>query len=53
VPSSAEILSNAERLISDAQGRCRSAATLIVHALEQMGEFVEALTLETYPNAET
>jgi hypothetical protein len=55
--SSTEILTNAERLISDAEylcadGRRRSAATLIVHALEQMGEFVEVLTLEQYPNAE-
>lgn len=52
-----DILKNAERLIADAellysQGSARSAATLIVHALEQMGEFVEALTLEKYPNAE-
>ncbi|WP_375305084.1 hypothetical protein WI560_23630 [Bradyrhizobium sp. A11] len=52
-----DILRNAERLIADAellfsQGSARSAATLIVHALEQMGEFVEALTLEKYPNAE-
>lgn len=57
-PSSTEILANAERLISDAKylyadGRSRSAATLIVHALEQMGEYVEAITLEKYPNAET
>jgi hypothetical protein len=55
-PSPNEILINAERLVSDAehlhsQDRCRSAATLIVVALEQMGAFVEALTLETYPDA--
>jgi hypothetical protein len=51
-----EILANAERLISDAehlhaQGRARSAATLIVVALEQLGAFVEALTREKYPDA--
>lgn len=55
--SSKELLANAERLISDAEhlhagGRCRSAATLVVVALEQMGAFVEALTLETYPRAQ-
>jgi hypothetical protein len=33
-------------------GRTRSAATLIVVALEQMGAFVEALTRQTYPDAE-
>jgi hypothetical protein len=53
---SGDILSNAERLISDAthmhaEGRSRSAATLIVVALEQLGAFVEALTRETYPEA--
>jgi hypothetical protein len=51
-----DILSNAERLISDAahmhaEGRSRSAATLIVVALEQLGAFVEALTKEKYPEA--
>jgi hypothetical protein len=51
-----EILANAERLISDAEhlhgeGRSRSAATLIVVALEQLGAFVEVLTKETYPDA--
>lgn len=51
------ILTNAERLISDAEfmhasNRSRSAATLIVVALEQLGAFVEALTKETYPDAE-
>ena len=51
-----DILSNAGRLISDAahlhaEGRSRSAATLIVVALEQLGAFVETLTRETYPNA--
>ena len=56
-PSSNEILVNADRLISDAAhlhaaGRCRSAATLIVAALEQMGAFVEAITFETYPTAQ-
>jgi hypothetical protein len=50
------LLSNAERLISDAahmhtEGRSRSAATLIVVALEQLGAFVEALTQEKYPGA--
>ncbi|WP_457488976.1 hypothetical protein, partial [Tardiphaga sp. P5_C10] len=50
------ILTNAERLISDAEfmhagKRSRSAATLIVIALEQLGAFVEALTRETYPDA--
>jgi hypothetical protein len=53
---SADVLSNAERLISDAahlhaEGRSRSAATLIVVALEQLGAFVEILTREKYPNA--
>jgi hypothetical protein len=52
-----EYLTNAERLVSDAahlhgEGRARSAATLIVVALEQMGEFVEALTKISYPDAE-
>src|SRR5690349_21455105 len=56
--SSKEYLINAERLISDAEylyvaGRARSAATLIVVALEELGAFVEALTLEVYPGAET
>jgi hypothetical protein len=51
-----EYIANAERLLSDAQhlheqGRSRSAATLIV-VLEQMGEFVEALTRVSYPDAE-
>jgi AbiV family abortive infection protein len=51
-----DILTNADRLISDARylydgGRIRSAATLIVVALEQFGAFVEALTLEKYPGA--
>lgn len=51
-----DILANAERLISDANflhenGRSRSAATLIVVALEQFGSYVEALTKETYPDA--
>jgi hypothetical protein len=55
--SANEILVNAERLTSDAErlfedGRSRSAATLIVVALEQMGAFVEALTIEKYPDAE-
>ena len=55
--SASELLLNAERLLSDAQflfagGRCRSAATLTVVALEQMGAFVEALTLQKYPDAE-
>ena len=55
--SANELLLNAERLLSDAQflfagGRCRSAATLTVVALEQMGAFVEVLTLEKYPDAE-
>jgi AbiV family abortive infection protein len=57
VKSAKELLANAERLISDAehlhaQGRCRSAATLVVVALEQMGAFVEVLTVETYPDAQ-
>jgi AbiV family abortive infection protein len=47
--SANEILVNAERLISDAEhlyadGRSRSAATLLVVALEQMGAFVEQLS---------
>ena len=51
-----DFLVNAERLISDAEhlyadGRSRSAATLIVVALEQMGAFVETLTIEEYPDA--
>jgi hypothetical protein len=50
------ILENADRLISDARfmheaGRSRSAATLIVVALEQMGSYVEELTGEKYPDA--
>jgi hypothetical protein len=57
IASPSEILANADRLISDAaylhvDDRCRSAATLIVVAMEQMGAFVEALTHETYPSAE-
>jgi AbiV family abortive infection protein len=55
--STNELLLNAERLLFDAQflfagGRCRSAATLTVVALEQMGAFVEVLTLKRYPDAE-
>src|SRR5690349_2757228 len=51
-----DILANAERLISDAKhlhevGRTRSAATLIVVALEELGEFVEAAAKEKYPEA--
>lgn len=51
-----DILANAERLIADARylhsaGRSRSAATLIVVALEQFGSFVEELAREKYPNA--
>jgi hypothetical protein len=51
-----DVLANADRLIGDARylydgGRTRSAATLIVVALEQFGAFVEALTLEKYPRA--
>jgi hypothetical protein len=54
--SANDFLVNAERLISDAEyliadSRARSAATLTVVALEQMGAFVEALTIETYPDA--
>jgi hypothetical protein len=50
-----DILANAERLISDARhlfdgGRSRSAATLIVVALEQFGAFVEAFTRDKYPD---
>ena len=56
-PSSKEFLLNAERLLSDAErlhaeGRCRSAATLVVVALEQTGAFVGALTLEKCPAAD-
>ena len=52
-----EYLANAERLVSDAahlreQGRARSAATLTVVALEQMGQFVETMTKVSYPDAE-
>ncbi len=44
-----DYLANAERLLSEVQAlhsgeRSRSAATLLVVALEQMGEFVETLT---------
>lgn len=51
-----QYLRNAERLVSDAkhlydQGRVRSAATLVVVALEQMGQFVEVLTRVSYPDA--
>jgi hypothetical protein len=51
-----DILANAERLISDARylcdaGRHRSAATLIVVALEHFGLFVEELTQEKHPGA--
>src|ERR1700738_3077541 len=54
--SANEILVNAERLISDAEhlfadGRSRSASTLIVVALEQMGAFVEAITASRQENA--
>src|SRR5215469_1873833 len=50
------ILANAERLISDARhlhevGRTRSAATLVVVALEEFGEFVEVATKEKFPKA--
>ena len=53
--ASENILENADRLISDARfmheaGRSRSAATLVVVALEQMGSYVEELTRERYPN---
>jgi AbiV family abortive infection protein len=52
----ADLLSNAERLISDAEllfkrGRVRSAATLVVVALEQMGASVEVSTKAEYPDA--
>jgi hypothetical protein len=52
----ADIFANAERLISDARllhqaGRSRSAATLTVVALEQLGAYVEDLTREKYPEA--
>jgi AbiV family abortive infection protein len=52
----ADLLTNAERLISDAEflfkhGRVRSAATLVVVALEQMGAFVETSTKAEYPDA--
>jgi hypothetical protein len=51
-----DILANADRLTSDARflheaGRSRSAATLIVAALEQMGSFVEEVTREKYSDA--
>jgi AbiV len=51
-----DILANAERLITDARhlhdvGRSRSAATLVVVALEQFGSFVEELTKEKFPHA--
>jgi hypothetical protein len=54
--TSDNILENADRLISDARfmhetGRSRSAATLAVVALEQMGSYVEELTREKYPDA--
>jgi hypothetical protein len=47
---------NADRLISDARfmheaERSRSAATLVVVALEQMGSYVEELTREKYHDA--
>jgi hypothetical protein len=50
-----DILANAERLLDDARylyddGRARSAATLVVVALEQLGAFVEAFTHEKYPD---
>jgi len=53
---SSDILGNAGRLLSDAQhlheaGRSRSAATLVVTALEQLGAFVEALTTEKHRGA--
>lgn len=51
-----DILENAERLIADARylhdgGRSRSAATLVVVALEQIGSFVEVITKEKYSDA--
>jgi hypothetical protein len=54
--TSDRILKNADRLISDAHfmheaGRSRSAATVVVVALEQMGSYVEELTREKYPDA--
>ncbi|HEX3441191.1 MAG TPA: hypothetical protein VHT93_12665 [Pseudolabrys sp.] len=54
--TSDDILANAERLIADARhlhdvGRSRSAATLVVVALEQFGSFVEELTKEKFPDA--
>ena len=50
-----DILANAERLLDDARalydgGRTRSAATLVVHALEQLGAFAQACTREKYPD---
>src|SRR5215468_7867188 len=50
-----DILANAERLLDDARalydgGRTRSAATLVAHALEQLGAFAQAFTLEKYPD---
>ena len=55
--SANELLLNAERLLSDAPVSFRGwsvpvAVTLTVVALEQMGAFVEVLTLEKYPDAE-
>jgi hypothetical protein len=52
-PMTSDILENADRLISDARhlhevGRSRSAATLIVVAIEQFGAFVEALAKEKF-----
>jgi hypothetical protein len=54
--TSDSVLENADRLISDARfmheaGRSRSAATLVVVALEQMGSYVEELTREKFPDA--
>jgi AbiV family abortive infection protein len=48
-----DILTNADRLIADAKylhedGRSRSAATLVVVALEQCGSFVEELAKEKF-----
>jgi hypothetical protein len=48
------ILANADRLLSDAQhlcdvGRHRAAATPIVVALEQLGQYVQVLTTNKYP----
>jgi len=50
-----DILANAERLLDGARalydsGRTRSAATLVVHALEQLGAFAQAFTHEKYPD---